>query len=162
MSEFKSKTPCALCAFFVPPDLNSDDGYGLCTWGGKKMDVPSGDMDDPSLDCERFKLDSIKQATLEANARGEGYKADDGKLDYTLLPDSLDDVVRVLMKGAEKYERDNWVKVPDGKSRYIRAALRHLWARARGEVNDPETGLPHLSHLVCCALFAAWFDRNGK
>jgi hypothetical protein len=104
---------------------------------------------------------STAAATAEANARGEGYKADSEKRDWTILPwESLEDVVKVLEAGARKYARDNWQRVPDGGPRYIRAAFRHLVARARGEVLDADTGLPHLACAGCCVLFAAWFDKH--
>jgi len=90
-----------------------------------------------------------------------GAKFDDGKLDWTLLPwDSLEEVVRVLEFGAKKYSVDNWKKVPDGRARYVRAAFRHLIASARGEEKDPESGLSHFAHGVCCLLFALHFEKN--
>jgi hypothetical protein len=104
---------------------------------------------------------STHEATLAANAQGVGFKADAAKRDWTILPwEPLEDVVRVMEDGAKKYARDNWQRVPDGRARYLRAALRHLIAVARGERLDPESGLPHLSHAVCCCLFVAWFDRQ--
>lgn len=81
-----------------------------------------------------------------------GIKHDSGKLDYTLIPwDGMDDVVKVLDFGAKKYSRDNWRKV--GFHRYLCAAFRHLIAHSKGELNDPESGLPHLAHAGCCVLF---------
>jgi hypothetical protein len=62
------------------------------------------------------------------------------------------------MAGAKKYSPDNWKSVPDGKRRYYSAALRHLAAWREGEKLDPETGLPHLSHALCCLLFMSYFD----
>lgn len=38
-------------------------------------------------------------------------------------------------------------------SRLYAALLRHLWAWWRGQDRDPETGLSHLAHVCCCALF---------
>lgn len=89
-----------------------------------------------------------------------GVKKDDGKARWTLLPmDQVEYIVRVLMFGARKYPAaDNWKRVDNARERYLDAAFRHLAARARGEVLDPETGLPHLAHLCCCGLFAMWFD----
>lgn len=84
----------------------------------------------------------------------DGTKFDEDKRDYTLLPwIALEEVVKVLEFGARKYERDNWKRVPNGKVRYIRAALRHLVAHIRGERLDSESGLSHLAHCVCCLLF---------
>lgn len=83
-----------------------------------------------------------------------GMKFDGGKRDFTLLPwASVEEIVKVLEFGAQKYERDNWKKVEDAQHRYTKAALRHLVAYTQGEVNDPESGLPHLAHLGCCVLF---------
>ena len=48
-----------------------------------------------------------------------GMKHDSGKLDYTLVPwDGLEDVIRVLEFGANKYSRDNWRKVENAEARY--------------------------------------------
>lgn len=81
-----------------------------------------------------------------------GVKHDHMKRDFTLLPwAAVEEVVKVLEFGAAKYARDNWRKVD--KPRYVKAAFRHLIAYARGEVNDSESGLPHLAHLACCVLF---------
>lgn len=93
----------------------------------------------------------------------EGKKFDSGKVDWTLMPfDSLEDVVYVLMFGAQKYARDNWQKVPNPKQRYIAAAMRHIVAYQKGEKKDSESGLPHLAHAACCILFTAWFDKKEE
>lgn len=106
--------------------------------------------------------ESIRKATADANARGEGFKADSGKPDFSLLPwGPVEDIVRVLTVGAQKYAPDNWQKVPHAERRYLAALLRHVWARAKGERIDPETGLPHLAHAGCCLLFWAWHDDNA-
>lgn len=84
-----------------------------------------------------------------------GRKDDSGKLRYTLLPwEAINAVVEVLEYGAKKYAPDNWRKVPYPKVRYSDAAMRHLVAWGQGERRDPESGLHHLAHAVCCLLFA--------
>lgn len=83
-----------------------------------------------------------------------GRKFDGGKLEYGLLPPyALKEVVKVLTFGAQKYERDNWQKVPDSKRRYFDALQRHVWAWKEGEQNDPESGIHHLAHAMCCLMF---------
>lgn len=86
-----------------------------------------------------------------------GTKHDSGKLRWaTLLPwRALESVVRVLEHGAAKpdYGADGWRHVPNARPRYLNAAVRHLVARLRGEVNDPDSKLPHLAHAACCVLF---------
>lgn len=92
---------------------------------------------------------------------GPGRKHDAGKPRWDLLPwGPLEDVAKVLEFGARKYAPNNWQKVEGGGWRYLRAGLGHLAARARGERLDPESGLPHLAHAVCCCLFLAWFDNK--
>jgi hypothetical protein len=84
----------------------------------------------------------------------EGRKFDGGKLEYGLLPPlALEETVKVLTFGAQKYERDNWQKVPDSKRRYFDAMQRHAWAWKQGEQLDPESGIHHLAHAMCCSMF---------
>lgn len=83
-----------------------------------------------------------------------GEKHDQGKPDWSLVPlKAAEEIVKVLTFGAKKYQRDNWVKVPDGENRYLAAALRHLAAHQAGERSDSESGESHLAHAACCILF---------
>lgn len=83
-----------------------------------------------------------------------GIKYDAGKPDYSLLPpNALDDVVKVLTIGAQKYDRHNWKKLDNINDRYFAAAQRHLWALKRGETFDDETQLHHGAHAICCIMF---------
>jgi len=66
----------------------------------------------------------------------------------------------VLAHGAKKYGPDNWPLVPDGRRRYIAAALRHVIAYARGEWADHESGLPHLAHAITSLMFV--FELASK
>jgi hypothetical protein len=91
-----------------------------------------------------------------------GIKYDDDKLDYTLIPfESLEEVVKVLMFGAKKYNRDNW-KYVKPKERYLKAALRHLIDYIMGEKIDKESGINHLAHCACCLLFLIWHDKGEQ
>lgn len=90
-----------------------------------------------------------------------GRKDDAGKDDWTLMPwRALRPVVRVLMHGGQKYDRDNWQKVANGRHRYSAAAMRHMTAWLGGERTDAETGLSHLAHATCCLLFLIWIEMN--
>jgi hypothetical protein len=98
----------------------------------------------------------------------KGRKFDGGKLEYGLLPPlALEETVKVLTFGAQKYERDNWQKVPDAKRRYFDALQRHVWAWKQGEQIDPESGIHHLAHAMCCLMFLHEHDimyslNNGE
>lgn len=92
----------------------------------------------------------------------EGRKYDTGKPDYTLLPwDAVEEIVKVLDFGARKYARDNWKHVEGAETRYLAAALRHITAHARGEKDDPETGISHLAHAGCCILFLLSLEKKN-
>ena len=83
-----------------------------------------------------------------------GRKFDGNKLEYGLLPPlALEETVKVLTFGAQKYERDNWQVVPDSKRRYFDALQRHVWAWKQGEQIDTESGIHHLAHAMCCLMF---------
>jgi hypothetical protein len=83
-----------------------------------------------------------------------GRKFDGGKIRYGLLPPlALKATADVLTFGAEKYEPDNWKRVPDSLNRYFDAAQRHMWAFKEGETIDPESGKHHLAHALCCLMF---------
>lgn len=89
-----------------------------------------------------------------ADSQELGKKHDGEKLEYHLIPAIPEElVVRVLMFGKKKYGEDNWKHVPNAKVRYWDAARRHLGKILQGEILDPESGLPHAAHAICCLLF---------
>lgn len=83
----------------------------------------------------------------------QAMRFNEGKPQYSMLDlRSLQPAVRVLEFGAEKYERDNWKKgMP--MSKILDSMLRHIAAIQTGEMIDPESGLPHVGHIQCNALF---------
>jgi hypothetical protein len=96
------------------------------------------------------------------STREEGMKFDEGKLLYSLLERDLagpvEDVVKVITHGAKKYAARNWQKVE--KHRYEDALGRHLAAWRKGELQDKDSGLPHLAHAACNILFLAWLEQQ--
>jgi len=96
-------------------------------------------------------VDEVKASQL---ATSGGRKFDGGKLRYGLIPPlAMAEMVKVLTFGAEKYEPDNWKVVPDSLTRYFDAMERHIWAWKMGEDLDPESGIHHLAHAMCCLAF---------
>jgi hypothetical protein len=83
-----------------------------------------------------------------------GRKDDAEKPRMSLLPfEALVEVACVMTYGARKYSEGGWRHVPRGLERYTDALLRHLAAWQGGEAVDPESGLRHVSHMACNAVF---------
>lgn len=96
----------------------------------------------------------------EGNAEGKKY--DTGKLRWELVPKGVMSlVVKVLTNGALKYSDNNWQKVRPFRERYYGAMKRHIDAWWEGEILDPDDGVHHLAHAICCAMFLIWGDNNG-
>jgi len=92
---------------------------------------------------------------------GEALKYDATKTPVELLPsEAMLEIAKVLGFGALKYDAHNWRKGL-AWSRLIGATMRHLWAFARGEDNDPESGLSHLAHAGCCVLFLLTYQLTS-
>jgi len=90
----------------------------------------------------------------------EGIKFDNGKRRWSLLPSGvINEVIDVLEFGAKKYAIDNWKYVPDNKTRYYDAAMRHIndWHES-GKI-DQDSGKNHLAHAICCLMFLLWIDN---
>ena len=94
-------------------------------------------------------------------------KKDAGKLRYDLIPyASLDEVVKVLTLGNEKYPNpeQQWLvnSTKNDIVRYEAAIMRHMSAVFQGEEFDPEMGTDHLAHVVCNCLFIMGIKNKFK
>lgn len=90
----------------------------------------------------------------------EGRKNDTGKLPLHLLPfDALEAVTEVLDCGQKIYSPRNWEKGMHW-SRVFGAMLRHAFKWWQGQKADPETGLSHMAHAACCALFLLAYEKR--
>lgn len=84
---------------------------------------------------------------------GVAVKHDSEKVPLGLLPwVPLAEIGKVLQFGARKYAAHNW-RAGFQWSRPYSAILRHLAAWSEGENLDSETGLNHVAHAACEALF---------
>jgi hypothetical protein len=92
---------------------------------------------------------------------GDGFKKFDvGKAEMHLLPpEALLGAAAVMGYGAKKYAAHNWRKATTW-NRYYDAAMRHLVAWQTGEDLDPESGLPHLDHALCCLLMLSSLEKS--
>lgn len=85
----------------------------------------------------------------------------EGKTEWSLVDfKSIESLPKVLAFGAKKYSRNNWKKGLD-LDQILDSASRHLFALMSGEINDPESGLPHAGHILCNIMFYE-FHRNKQ
>jgi hypothetical protein len=97
-----------------------------------------------SVANEREEKEAVKEKALRYNQDKPRWSLVHFK---SLIP-----FVRVMEFGAKKYAPDNWKKGMDRKQ-LLDCAMRHLTALMDGEENDPETGLSHMGHVICNAMF---------
>ncbi len=91
-----------------------------------------------------------------------GLRYNQSKLNWSLVDfPSFDDMVRVLEFGSRKYTADNW-KHGLLVREICESLLRHTFAFLAGEDDDPESGLPHIGHLQCNAMFLAYTMKYRK
>ena len=67
-----------------------------------------------------------------------------------------------LLDGMLKYGRSNWREAGVRSSIYVDAAVRHLLAFWEGEEEDPDSGIPHLSHALACIAIIVDARAAGK
>ena len=97
----------------------------------------------------------------------QALRYNEGKEQWSLVDfKSLKPMVEVLEYGANKYEPFNWTKgFPTTK--LCESLLRHVFAYLGGEDIDQESGLSHIGHIQCNAMFLAYnhthhFDKDDR
>lgn len=102
----------------------------------------------------------------------QGLRYNTGKLRWSLMDyKAMEPMIQVLMYGAKKYTVEledgtvvpgdnNWKKgMP--QTTILDCLQRHLAALMNGEVLDPESGLPHIGHVLCNAMFYSHFEQSN-
>ncbi len=78
-----------------------------------------------------------------------------------LIPwEAMEGVARVLDHGRSKYSAHNWRGGFDW-GRLAGACLRHVFAWLSGQDLDPESGLSHIDHALCCLMFLTAHIKSG-
>jgi len=105
--------------------------------------------------CE-FELENNIVVTIRVCE--EFLKFDDDKLRYDLImPEWETALAEVLTHGAKKYKPNNWQQ---GEiERYVAATMRHWNAYRSGEKTDPDSGFPHLWHVMTNIAFLITLDK---
>lgn len=81
---------------------------------------------------------------------------------------ALDGVARIMEFGAKKYARDNWKKglepdsILDSLLRHVAKYLNgeYLDLNKYGEADKDHSGLPHVDHIACNALFLGYHTNR--
>lgn len=116
------------------------------------METVSNNLDDVDIDGA---YDNV----YKCNHSIRGLKFDKDKLRWDLLPiDMIEKVVEVLTLGSVKYGDNNWQLVANGNERYYAAIMRHLVEWRKGNRLDNESGIDHMAHVICNAIFLMYFD----
>lgn len=138
----------------------SDDGISLSNWGGQHsivFNTDPGAFSTHPIDWTTTTTTKISNTKL-----GSALKFDDDKLPVNLLSsEALLQTAAVLKFGADKYAEHNW-RAGFAWSRPLAAAMRHIMAFNDGEDKDPESGLSHLAHAMCCIMFLLEFEKTHR
>lgn len=87
-----------------------------------------------------------------------GLRYNEGKPRFDLIdPTAMRMLAEVLTYGANKYAAHNW-RTGLPYSNCIASLGRHFQAFMAGEDKDPESGLPHIGHILCNAMFLGYFS----
>ena len=99
-------------------------------------------------------------AMEDYNEGGQALRYNKGKKQWALVDfKSLEPMVEVLEFGAQKYAKWNWAKgMP--VTQVSESLLRHMFAFLSGEDKDPESGIDHLGHVMCNAMFLSYIMRE--
>jgi hypothetical protein len=102
----------------------------------------------------------MKKPVKPSTEIGMRFNDDKPQLNYVLTgKHALAGLAAVMQYGATKYSRNNWRKgLPH--TEIVDSMMRHLAAYVSGENNDPESGLPHIDHILCNAFFLAEIART--
>src|SRR5690349_9531472 len=74
-----------------------------------------------------------------------------GKVPFSTIPtEVLAELGLVMLEGARKYGRHNYRAAGVRASVYVDAAMRHIVRFWEGEDIDPDSGMPHLIHVMAC------------
>jgi len=98
-------------------------------------------------------------STEEEAVRAERFNK--GKILWDLIPKyPLEQIAKVMTKGAEKYAPHNWCKGMPW-SEVEGSLLRHFYAYQSGEDFDEESGLYHMAHVAVNAMFLIDYYRSN-
>lgn len=104
-------------------------------------------------------MGEVKQKLEEK--RASRHNTGKSKLSYIHL-DCFEEAARVMEMGAQKYGRDNW-RLGQDINQLLDSMLRHVAKLQSGEQLDQESGLSHIGHIQCNAMFLGlWLKKQHE
>jgi len=92
----------------------------------------------------------------------KGLRYNTGKRKWGLVHyKSLEPMIEVLEFGSKKYAPKNWMLGLD-KTEILESLQRHLAKLFDGEEIDQESGLHHIGHIMCNAMFYSYYKDKEK
>jgi Domain of unknown function (DUF5664) len=137
---------------------SGEDVISLNSWGAQPIITTN-------IDPTPTKISQTWDSFFNINTNkdsGGALKFDSDKMPVNLLStEALMQTAAVLKFGADKYAEHNW-RAGFAWSRPLAAAMRHIMAFNDGEDKDPESGLSHLAHAMCCIMFLLEFEKTHR
>lgn len=108
-------------------------------------------------------LDAIRPTQFKkAEENNSGLKYDCNKPRFDLIPaDALEEVAKLYTIGANKYGVRNW-ELGMSYGRLFGALMRHAWGWWKGERDDKDNKLHHLSAVIFNAAALLHYELNLK
>lgn len=143
-------------------EINNDSIYIVNAIGGNYPEIHIEESRLTHVEHIITPAQSVNVAEFIKPVPKEADRFNTGKVELSLLPKSfLDETAKVLMFGAQKYDRNNWKKGMKYTSIYD-SLQRHLTSFIDGEDLDPESKLLHLGHAACNLAFLIEYHTKGK
>lgn len=100
---------------------------------------------------------------LNSNLESEkALRYNEGKAKWSLVHyNSMLPMIKVLEFGALKYAPRNWMK-PMDLTEILESMQRHLASLMDGEEIDKESGISHMGHIQCNAMFYNYHKTKEK
>jgi hypothetical protein len=115
-------------------------------------------VSEPTGTALGFAVGNLAEMIEEADVE-KGKKFDSGKPMIDLIvPEFIVGVAKILTMGAQKYGLENWKNNLEYRRIYA-AMQRHALAYHTGEHYDKESGLNHMLHVACNAMFIFWYEE---
>ena len=165
MNKFKVGDKCSFGEdVFTIKDIFDEHPINPNEWGNTQWCT--------SVECVEFDLYCLDDITLieplvnfgevKIASSGGGLRYNTGKAQIHQVPTSLiNGVAKVLMYGAQKYEKGNFRKGMDWTTPYD-CLQRHMMRWLDGEQLDEESNLPHLYHAAANIAMLIEYSETCK